>query len=64
MEQKLIPPNCFIDKSHGQMVWITIDGGWQDRWECFTCGSYWDSHGGVAKSEKSCPAMIGGIIGN
>ncbi len=60
----VIIPLCFVDKNHGSMVWITIDGGWKDRWECFTCGSYWDSHGGVVKSEKFCTAMIGGIIAN
>ena len=47
-----------------RIYWITIDGKWRDRWECFDCGSYWDGHGGVAKSEKSCSVMIGGIIGN
>lgn len=61
---KKFPPLCFVDPAHGQMVWITESVRKNDKWECFTCGSYADSHGGVVKSEKFCKAMIGGIIAN
>ena len=46
------------------MVWVTEKERINDKWECFVCGSYLDSHGGVVKSEKFCHSMKGGIIAN
>lgn len=57
-------PDCFVDKSHGKMYWITAEKRRNDKWECFVCGSYIDSHGGVVKDVKMCDSMIGGIIAN
>ena len=63
-KENTCPPNCFVNSEHGQMYWITSHQREFDKWECFICGSYVDSHGGVVKDGKFCDSFIGGIIAN